>query len=547
MPRKPIARTLAMTAALAVAGSGLISVAAAPANAAASRSQIVSAAVGQLGHGCSSAYDGMDCSLNWCAAFATWAWGQGGVDVSRLGWTVTTFVNYGDNNGTWHDPGTYTPQPGDAMIFGGSGFPTKASGGAHVGIVEKVNSNGTITEIGGNQGNSVTEVTGTADSIEHNLEGSSYNFLGYVSPAGLATTTPPPASTSAVAAGTKGSVVYPNGLAATFKIQGGSLYDAWQTLPTRTFTSANLGDGGAGGLVGTPNVILDTSGRTSVFARTSGGAIATVWQPAAGAAMDQWATNLAAGSPTFASDPTTVRYNNGAFGVFAIDTSGSLWTSWQPGAGSGWVGWVNLGNGGTGGLTGNPTAIMNTNGLPSVFARTTSGAIATVWQPAAGAAMDQWATNLAAGSPTFASDPTTVRYNNGAFGVFAIDTSGSLWTSWQPGAGSGWVGWVNLGNGGTGGLTGNPTAVTNANGLPSVFARTTSGAIATVWQPAAGAAMDQWATNLAAGAPAFTRDPSAVLYPNGAFAAFAVDGTGAEWASWQNSAGAGFTNWAQVQ
>ncbi|PYC78695.1 hypothetical protein C7C46_15470 [Streptomyces tateyamensis] len=184
MPRNPFVRTATLTAALAVASSSMLALATTPASAAASRSAIVSAAHSQLGHSCSSAYDGMDCSLNWCAAFATWAWGQGGVDVSKLGWTVTTFVNYGDNNGTWHDPGTYTPQPGDAMIFGGSGFPTKASGGAHIGLVESVGSNGTVTEIGGNQGGLVTEHTGTADQIEHAVEGSAYNFLGYVSPVG---------------------------------------------------------------------------------------------------------------------------------------------------------------------------------------------------------------------------------------------------------------------------------------------------------------------------------------------------------------------------
>ncbi|MFJ5232419.1 CHAP domain-containing protein, partial [Kitasatospora sp. NPDC088391] len=189
MSRKPLVRSLATSVALAVAATGLITVAAGPASAATSRSAIVSAAVGQLGsNGCGI----VNCGVQWCAYFSRWAWQQGGVDVSALGGTVTTFVNYGDSNGTWHNPGTYTPQPGDAMIFGGGNYPTKASGGAHVGIVEKVNANGTLTEIGGNQGGLVTEVTGTADQIEHYLEGSSSNFLGYVSPVGAGAVTPPP-------------------------------------------------------------------------------------------------------------------------------------------------------------------------------------------------------------------------------------------------------------------------------------------------------------------------------------------------------------------
>ncbi|WP_037601674.1 CHAP domain-containing protein [Streptacidiphilus rugosus] len=176
-------RALACLTATGLSGVALLGLGAAPASATTNRSAIVSAAVGQIGdNGCSpNSYYG-SCSQEWCADFARWAWSQGGVDVSALGATVTTFVNYGDNNGTWHDPGSYTPQPGDAMIFGGSGYPTKASGGAHVGLVVSV-SGSTITEIGGNQSGTVSEITGTAAYIESQLEGG-YNFLGYVSPVG---------------------------------------------------------------------------------------------------------------------------------------------------------------------------------------------------------------------------------------------------------------------------------------------------------------------------------------------------------------------------
>ncbi|MFI6604866.1 CHAP domain-containing protein, partial [Nonomuraea sp. NPDC050536] len=174
----------ATAAVLIAATTAVIPAASASASATVSRDKIVSIAHSQLGKGCSSTYDGISCDREWCAAFATWVWGQAGVDVSTLGWTVTTFVKYGDRNGTWHDPTGYTPQPGDAMIFGGPGFPTKTDGGAHVGFVESVHADGTLTEIGGNQSGHVTEETGTADQIESNLEGSGYDFLGYVSPVG---------------------------------------------------------------------------------------------------------------------------------------------------------------------------------------------------------------------------------------------------------------------------------------------------------------------------------------------------------------------------
>ncbi|GAB2745569.1 CHAP domain-containing protein [Kitasatospora kifunensis] len=186
MPSNRRLRTIAAAACVALSGLTLSAVTVQSASAATDTSKIISAARGQLGsNGCGV----VDCSVEWCAEFSKWAWQQGGVDVSALGATVTTFVTYGDNNRTWHDPSGYTPRPGDAMIFGGAGFPSKASGGAHVGLVESVSSNGTITEIGGNQGGRVTEVTGTAASIEAQLEGS-YSFLGYVSPVGAPTPIP---------------------------------------------------------------------------------------------------------------------------------------------------------------------------------------------------------------------------------------------------------------------------------------------------------------------------------------------------------------------
>ncbi|MFI6604200.1 CHAP domain-containing protein [Nonomuraea sp. NPDC050536] len=164
-------------------GSALVGVGAGTASASVSRSQIVSAADSQIGKSCSSEYDGIDCSEEWCAAFAVWAWQHGDVDTSSLGWTVTTFTDYGHNNRTWHDPTGYTPQPGDAMIFGSPAFPTE---GAHVGLVESVDANGVITEVGGNQGGKVSRYSGTASELERKIEGPSPDnkFLGYVSPVG---------------------------------------------------------------------------------------------------------------------------------------------------------------------------------------------------------------------------------------------------------------------------------------------------------------------------------------------------------------------------
>ncbi len=67
----------------------------------------------------------------WCADFATWVWQQAGANTSGLNSEAYSFYAYGVAHGTWHAAGSgYTPQPGDAVVYGLS-----ANHAAHVGIV----------------------------------------------------------------------------------------------------------------------------------------------------------------------------------------------------------------------------------------------------------------------------------------------------------------------------------------------------------------------------------------------------------------------------
>lgn len=82
--------------------------------------------------GCASGYGNKgDYGFAWCSDFATWVWQQAGANVSGLTSAAYSFYTYGVAHGTWHAYGSgYTPQPGDAIVYGISG--TYA---AHVGIV----------------------------------------------------------------------------------------------------------------------------------------------------------------------------------------------------------------------------------------------------------------------------------------------------------------------------------------------------------------------------------------------------------------------------
>jgi|HubBroStandDraft_1064217.scaffolds.fasta_scaffold12002_3 hypothetical protein len=84
--------------------------------------------------GCASGYGNKgDYGFAWCADFAEWVWQQAGANISGLNSDAYSFYAYGVANGTWHAAGSgYTPQPGDAVVYG---LNTSTDYAAHVGIV----------------------------------------------------------------------------------------------------------------------------------------------------------------------------------------------------------------------------------------------------------------------------------------------------------------------------------------------------------------------------------------------------------------------------
>ncbi|MER5637103.1 FG-GAP-like repeat-containing protein [Kitasatospora sp. NPDC002227] len=158
--------TVAVAPALVLSGAGSAS--------ANTGSTIVSIAQSNLGNGpCStnsaggSGYYG-SCGEAWCADFAKWVWNQAGVNVSGLTAGAGSFALYGSG---LHS----SPRVGDAAVFNYSG------GGYadHVSLVTSVNSDGTVSTIGGNQSNSVTRGTISASGYY-----GSQHISGYVSPQG---------------------------------------------------------------------------------------------------------------------------------------------------------------------------------------------------------------------------------------------------------------------------------------------------------------------------------------------------------------------------
>jgi CHAP domain-containing protein len=87
----------------------------------------------------------------WCAYFASWSAAQAGAPLGANGQglgSVSEITDWAASTGRLLPAGS-TPQPGDLILFGDR----------HVGLVESVNPDGSLTTVEGNYANAVSRVT----------------------------------------------------------------------------------------------------------------------------------------------------------------------------------------------------------------------------------------------------------------------------------------------------------------------------------------------------------------------------------------------------
>ncbi|WP_404867270.1 CHAP domain-containing protein [Kitasatospora griseola] len=154
----------------------------APAASAATRPGIVAVAQAEVGVSEPSGCDkyNIDCSSTaWCAAFAEWVWNKAGVSPVPTTLVARGVGQWGVDHGLfkYRSNGGGSPQPGDIVVYG---TPANVSGG-HMGIVESVNSDSTITTIEGNYSNKVTRRSHIDPATATNTS-SGLNISGYVTP-----------------------------------------------------------------------------------------------------------------------------------------------------------------------------------------------------------------------------------------------------------------------------------------------------------------------------------------------------------------------------
>lgn len=89
--------------------------------------------------------NGLDNNAAWCASFVSWCYK--GNDVFGYQAGVSGIQMAAKSKGLYSEKGSYIPKPGDVMI--------QKNGASHTGIVESVDSDGTIHTIEGNTSNAV--------------------------------------------------------------------------------------------------------------------------------------------------------------------------------------------------------------------------------------------------------------------------------------------------------------------------------------------------------------------------------------------------------
>jgi hypothetical protein len=289
---------------------------------------------------------------------------------------------------------------------------------------------------------------------------------------------------------------------------------------------------------GDPAVALNHDGRLEVFVRGSDNVLYHIWQTVA--AAGPWSAWSPLPGESITSDPAVARNLDGRLEVFAIGSDGALWHIWQknPAAGP-WFAWTSLGTPPGGGITGNPSAVENSDGRLEAFVCGPGAALWHIWQITPGGHWSEW--NLLGGVVT--SDPVAID-NAGRLEVFASGAGNALYHMWQTvAAGGPWSAWTWLGNPPGGGITGDPAVASNFDGRLEVFAVGSNGALWHIWQTAP--SDGPWFVWTSLGTPpggGITGNPSAVDN-SGRLEAFVCGPGAALWHIWQTTPGGAWSEW----
>ncbi|KAA2258565.1 CHAP domain-containing protein [Solihabitans fulvus] len=404
----------------------------------------------------------------WCADFAKWVWQNTGLKVDGITPGAGSFYTYGANNGTLHTSTSYTPQTGDAVVFNYNG----AGYADHVGLVSRVNGDGTIQVINGNFGNGDSTTTTVAYSYGTGRVGSSIagqTINAFVTAVGIT-------SPAAQFAGPE-TIRFADGTIKTYVVNAdgnvygmgnttaGGPFGAWQALTT------------GGGFAGRPSVIQFPNGTVNVYVRTTAGTIQAAGNTATGpgTSFGAWQQVSPAGALPVTGDPQVTLSANGLLNVYAVLSDGNVNGMGQTSVNGSFGPWQPLTTGS--GFVGRPSVVQFTDGTINVYARTTAGTIQAAGNTTTGAGTNfgSWQQVSPAGAMAVASDPQTILLANGTISTYAVLADGNVNGMGQASVGASFGPWQPLTTGS--GFVGRPSVIQFADGTMNVYARGATGTI----------------------------------------------------------------------
>jgi|GEM_PF-3425209 len=412
-------------------------------------------------------YYGSCSGEEWCADFAKWVWNQAGyTDISDISSGAWTFAHHGATHGTFHwvtDTG-YTPQPGDAIVWRGNGYPLTSftdpsqlgfDDVQHVSLVVSVSSRTLINDTGGNQRNIVNHSGPFNPTVQQTW---GQQVIGYISPgAGTSTPAPPPSgfhvdidANNAPAANAQ-SVTGAVHLTALASSQNYINYLNYNITGPGGYSKTIAGGGGANNYAETWNTAGLPNGayRISVTANETDGA------------------NHGYGPVPFnvhqTSSRSTVIAPNGHMYIFARGTDNTLRMSSADVAGPGWID-KDAPTPGNVTIQGEPAVTVAPNGHMYIFARGTDNAL-HMWSSDLGT--QGWIDNGVSLGGTIATDPAVTIAPNGHMYIFAGGTDNTL-RMWSSDLGA--VGWIDTNADTYGSIASNPTVTIGSNGVMYIFA-----------------------------------------------------------------------------
>lgn len=137
------------------------------------RNDLISVARNELGNTVGSKYTFGRGSVAWCAYFVSWCSRQAGIPVSVI--KTAAYARASEFNVSYYSPSIYIPQPGDLVFFD---WADTSGEWNHVGIVETVNSDGSITTLEGNSSDKVARNTYKYDGTSEHTSYSSISYFG---------------------------------------------------------------------------------------------------------------------------------------------------------------------------------------------------------------------------------------------------------------------------------------------------------------------------------------------------------------------------------